>query len=361
VIKTCKLKVKSESYPWLNKAGIEVNQVWNWDVNVCADAYDGNKRTESRKWLSGFDLNNLSAGSSEYFDTINSQVIQSVNQEYAQKRSQFKKFKLRYRKSFGTGKALGWVPFTGGLKRIGNSIRFCGKRFRVFNIERLDGHKFRSGCFAQDAVGDWYLCVCVEVPTTDIPAPNYSVGIDLGLKNAVTTSDGEVLPAGRHYRNAEKKIGLAQRRGRKRQAKLLYRKVKRQRADANHKFTRGLVNSYQNIFIGNLSSAWLVKTTMAKSALDSSLGMIKSQLLYKGQQAGRRVEVINESYTSVTCSGCQSRSGPTGPDMLSVRNWICCSCGEEHDRDINAARNIQLRGWAQSSVSGNEATESWVP
>src|SRR5229473_7933664 len=108
-IKTLKFKIKPESYSWLNKAAIEVNQVWNWANSTAEKAI----RTFSGKgtWLTGYDLNNLSAGASEYFDRINADVIQRINCEYAAKRFQAKKTRLRYRKSFGPRKALGWIPF----------------------------------------------------------------------------------------------------------------------------------------------------------------------------------------------------------------------------------------------------------
>ena len=83
------------------------------------------------------------------------------------------------------------------MKRRGASLRFCGKSFRVFERQRLEGVKWRDGCFAQDAVGDWWLCLPVEFTAEQIAAPQESVGIDLGLKEIAVTSDGERLKAGR--------------------------------------------------------------------------------------------------------------------------------------------------------------------
>jgi transposase len=78
------------------------------------------------------------------------------------------------------------------LKRHGQSLRFSGKTFRVFERHRLDGITWRSGCFAQDSVGDRWLCLPVEWARTEIPAPLQAVGIDLGLKNTAATSDGRL-------------------------------------------------------------------------------------------------------------------------------------------------------------------------
>jgi putative transposase len=105
-----------------------------------------------------------------------------------------------------------------------------------------------------------------------------------------------------------------------------------------HKFSRSLVDRYQNIIVGDVSSSKLVKTRMAKSVLDSGWGMLKGFLEYKSQQAARSFEVVNERNTSVACSACGSPTGPRGVNGLTVRSWICSDRGELHDRDVNAAR-----------------------
>jgi putative transposase len=83
------------------------------------------------------------------------------------------------------------------LKRKGHALRLCGKTFRVFERERPDGVKWKQGCFSQDAVGDWWLCLPVEHSVEPIVAPKEAVGIDLGIKDAAVTSDGDRLEAPR--------------------------------------------------------------------------------------------------------------------------------------------------------------------
>ncbi len=150
------------------------------------------------------------------------------------------------------------------------------------------------------------------------------------------------------------KLASAQRRGHKRRAKRIHRKAARCRADALHKFSRSIVDRYQTIVVGDVSSSKLVKTRMANSVLDSSWGKLKGYLEYKSQQAARSFEAVSERNTSVTCSQCKSLTGPRGVNGLIVRSWICGDCGESHDRDVNAARSILngSRGW--TSVRGNE-------
>jgi putative transposase len=359
--RTLRLKVRAEAYSWLNAAAIEVNAVWNWANATSVDAADRNRRAHA-KWLSGFDLCNLSAGASEYFERIGADTIQRINCEYAQKRRQFKKVKLRWRVSRGARKSLGWIPFkAASLKRRGDALRFAGKTFRVFDREYLADHKFRDGCFAQDAVGDWYLCVPVEIQAEQSAAPNAAVGIDLGLKAIATTSDGDVLEAGKWTAGIADKLAMAQRRGHKRQAKRLHRKAARRRQDALHKFSRKIVDSYQTIVVGDVSSLKLVKTKMAKSVLDSGWGMLKTQLQYKGEHAGRSVSIVDERYTSRACSSCGSLSGPQGVNGLRVREWTCSECGDSHDRDVNAARNIVALGLRCEPPCGNESSDLPVP
>ncbi len=359
-VRTLRLKVRSEAYGWLNAAAVEVNQVWNF-ANATSDKA-ARPFSGQGKWLSAYDLDKLTAGATEWFERIGSDTIQRVNAEYATRRKQFKKTKLRWRVSRGSRRSLGWVPFKAvQLKRKGKSLRLSGKAFRIFERDRLEGVQWKSGCFAQDAVGDWWLCVAVDVPVAQVEPRSEAVGLDLGLKTAVTTSDGEKLEAGRFYRNIEVKIALAQRRGHKRQAKRLHRTAARRRKNALHQFSRRIVDQYQTIVVGDVSAPKLARTRMAKSVLDSGWGMLKAQLQYKGQQAGRCVRIVSERYTTQACSGCGALTGPTGLDMLTVRTWMCSRCGDTHDRDINAARNILSAGRCPPSVCGNEQPSSAAP
>lgn len=354
IIKTLRLKVKSESYNWLNKATVEVNQVWNWANEISRDAWT--RSDSKRKWFGEFDLNNLSSGGTKEFNYIGAGSIQRICGQYSQKRNQCKKLQLNWRKSGGLKRSLGWLPFKAvDIKLKGNCIRFCKKIFRVFESHKLQNIKWKQGCFAQDSVGDWWLCLPYEEQVTDIPAPKEYIGIDLGLKTIASTSDNDKLETGKWTQKSAFKLANAQRRGHKKQAKRIHRKIARQRKDAIHKFSKKIIDNYQNIFIGNVSSTKLVKTHMAKSVLDASWGIFKTQILYKGQQAGRCVKIIDERNTTRTCSCCGQVTGPSGLRQLDVREWVCEECGASHNRDVNAARNILILGSRQmTSISGNE-------
>ncbi len=359
-MRTLRLKVRREANEWLNAAAVEVNEVFNYCNETSVKA--ATRTDTKRKWLSGFDLCRLTAGASPYFDKIGADTIQSVCVDYAQKRQTAKRLKLRWRVSHGSRRSLGWIPFkAASLKRKGVCLRFSGKCFRVFERERLEGVKWQAGCFAQDALGDWWLCLPVKMAAEESVAPYEAVGIDLGLKDIAVTSEGERLVAGRWTHRLARKLASAQRRGHRRQAKRIHRKASRCRADALHKFSRSIVDRYQNIIVGDVSSLKLVKTRMAKSVLDSGWGKLKVLLEYKSQQAARSFEIVSERNTSVTCSTCGSPTGPRGVNGLIVRSWVCGDCGESHDRDVNAARNILFGSRCRTSICGNEQSSWLIP
>jgi putative transposase len=360
-LRTWRLKLRAESYAWLNRAAVEVNQVWNWANATCFKA--ARPFAGRSKFFSGFDLCNLSAGATDCFEHIGADTIQQICTEYAAKRSQFRKVKLRWRVSAGSRRSLGWVPFkAASLRRRGKYLRFCGKTIRFFEAKRFALiSKWHGGSFAQDAVGDWYLCLPVSV-VDQSPAPcKADVGIDLGLKDTAVTSDVERLSAGEYFRSLEPKIGAAQRRGHKAQAKRLHRRAARRRQNALHQFSRRIINTYQNIYIGDVRSLSLARTRMAKAVLDSGWGILKAQLQYKGQWAGRCVRIVNESNTTRACSHCGSHTGPQGVNGLRVRSWVCSECGATHDRDVNSARNILTVGRLPPSVRGNESSQRLTP
>jgi IS605 OrfB family transposase len=188
-----------------------------------------------------------------------------------------------------------------------------------------------------------YFNVAVEVATTK-SSGTAAIGVDLGLKTAVTTSDGQTF-TGRLYRASEAKLGKAQRARKKRLARTVNAKIKNQRKDGLHKLSTKLVRENAAIFVGDVSSEKLVKTPMAKSVRDAGWAMFKTMLEHKCRQAGVVFEVVNEAWSTQTCNVCGVIAGPKGRAGLNKRMWRC-PCGVEHDRDVNAALNIRRRGLA---------------
>jgi IS605 OrfB family transposase len=349
MIVTYRYRVKSLT-GLLNAQARAVNFVWNY----CNDRQKDALRFR-RPWLTGFDLNYLTAGSSKELK-IPANTINAICQKYAQSRNQSKRPYLRYRGK----KNLGWIPVKGcDLRREGNAFRFFGNTFRVFNCRELPDGKIKDGSnFSQDSKGNWFLNINVDVPA----APNKQreinkgIGIDLGLKEFATFSTGEKIEAQKIYRKLQDKLGLSQRAGKKRQARAIHTKIKNQRADFHHKLSARLVKEFDYIAVGNVNAARLAKTSMAKSVLDAGWSSFRDMLKYKSIAAGAWFDEVDENFTSQICSGCGSLpdSRPKGIANLGIREWVCSDCGAVHDRDTNAALNILRRGHA-TLVEGKSA------
>ena len=339
VTRTLKIRVKDKHAVLLQRMATQVNQVWNF----CNETSSRSIRERST-WLSGFDLQKYTNGFSKCDGVlIGSKTIQQVCEEYVTRRKQFKKAKLRWRVSNpqSSRRSLGWIPFkSGALVYANGQIQFAGHRLSLWDSYGLSNYKLRAGNFNQDVRGRWYLNVVVQIPTV-ASSGKRSVGMDLGVKTAVTTSDGQKL-AGHWYRDQEEALARAQRAKKKDRVRTIHAKIANQRKDALHKFSHAMVSQYGAIFVGDISSQWMLKTSSAKGTLDASWSRLKIMLEYKSQQAGVIFEVVNEAYTTQTCSCCGNipSSSPKGRAGLRVREWTCSTCGAHHDRDVNAAVNI---------------------
>lgn len=269
------------------------------------------------------------------FTSLHSQSVQSVCEEYFKKRKQFKKRKLKWRSK----RSLGWIPFKASCIRLINDvIRYAGNTVRFWKSREIEG-KIKCGSFSQDARGRWYINITCEIENNLEPAKENAIGIDLGLKDLATTSNGQKFKSNRYYRKYERLLGLAQKDGKKKRVKTLHAKIANSRKDTNHKISHELTRDNNIIVVGNVSSSKLVKTNMAKSVLDAGWSQLKNFLEYKAIRRQGKVIEVSEYLTSQTCSSCGARSGPKGLEGLGIREWVC-SCGTLHDRDINAALNI---------------------
>ncbi|WP_026042684.1 RNA-guided endonuclease InsQ/TnpB family protein [Pantoea sp. A4] len=347
--KTLSVRVKDKHAAVLRQMAFEVNQVFNLANEITRAAYSnaGDFGAQVPKWLSVFDVQKLTAGiQKERGYTIGSATVQEVIAEHGKARKQFKRSSLRWRVSGGARRSLGWVPFKSRAAQWQNGcVKFAGHFFKVWDSYGLSGYKFRAGSFSEDSRGRWYFNVCVAVETAPT-AGTTAVGVDLGLKDYATPSEGEKLEAGRFYRDLEPALGKAQRAGKKARVRAIHAKIKHRRKDALHKYSTALVNRHAAIFVGDVSSSQLAKTRMAKSVLDAGWAMLKTQLKYKAIARSVVFEVVNERYSTQACSCCGaiSANSPKGRAGLRIRAWTCCECGITHDRDVNAAKNILAAG-----------------
>ena len=324
----------------LEKMASAVNYVWNYCKETSSSALIHNKPFPSE-----FDLNNLTVGVSKELG-IASTTVQEICKEYATRRKQFKKKKLKWR-SFKRN--LGWIPFkVASIKVAGSAIKYCKQRFKIWQSRELpEGAVIKSGSFSQDSRGRWYVNLVCSVPEPERVANlSASVGIDLGLKTMATLSDGCKITSPKAYRNLEVALSKAQRANKKRFVKNIHAKIKNIRKDHAHKESLKVAKKYGTIFVGNVSSSKLAKTKFAKSVLDTGWSQFKTLLAYKAIALGGVFGVVNEAFSTTTCAACSSRTGPRGLSAVGVREWICSACGAVLDRDINAAQNILRCGHA---------------
>ena len=337
--KTLKVRVRDKHAPLLRQMARSVNFVWNYMNELSHRSI-----RERGVFLSAFDMHPYTKGAGKQLG-LHSQTLQAVAAEYVTRRKQFKKARLNWRKSGGVRRSLGWIPVNSGAASWKNGQVFHnGHHFKVWDSYGLGQYKFRSASFNEDARGRWYFNLVVEVETTQ-SAGQQAIGIDLGLTDVATCSDGSKLENARFYRDLEPALAIAQRAGKKARVRAIHAKIANRRKNALHQFSRVLVERCGTIIVGDVSSQTLVKTSMAKSVLDAGWGQLKTMLDYKCAHAGIVFKVVNEAYTTQTCSCCGALpdSRPKGIAGLGIREWTC-ECGVTHDRDVNAARNILALG-----------------
>ena len=354
-MKTLKLRIKDKHAKVLIQLASEANFVWNYVNDL---SYKHLQRTG--KFFSAFDVAAYTKGASKSGLTLHSQTIQAITEELVIRRKQFKKAKLKWRVSNPKSpkKSLGWIPFkASGIQYekhcfASGQIKYAGQWFGLWDSYGIKNHKVKTGSFVQDSRGRWYVCLVVETPeSSQITEGKTPVGIDLGLKDFATLSNGQKIEAQRTYRKYEQKLGTAQRANQKQRVKSIHAKIKNIRSDFLHKLSRQLVNDHAAIFVGNVNAKGLAQTKLAKSVLDAGWTAFRTMLKYKSQQAGVWFEEVNEAYTTQTCSCCGSRQdSPKGRAGLGIREWTCQQCGTLHDRDVNAAKNILAAGHCRLAV-----------
>jgi putative transposase len=242
-----------------------------------------------------------------------------------------------------------------------------GKLKMILHRPIPEGFKIKTATITRKADG-WYISLSLEdvtVPSINsdvIPTSDNTVGVDMGLKSFLVTSDNQEVEIPQHYRKSEKKLKRLQRhlsrknKGSNRRKKAIKRvakthlKVANQRKDFHYKTAIWLLAKALVIAHENLNIKGLAKSMLAKSVTDAGWGQFLQILNTKAASAGCLVVAINPRGTSQECSDC----GATVPKTLADR-WHTCQCGASYCRDHNAARNIKYRaaGHPVLQSSGN--------
>lgn len=335
-----KLRLRDKHEGELNRQARAVNLVWNYANETQQKAV-----RSGRKWLSWQDLQKLTAGSSKLLG-LHAHTIQRVVQVYDYSRSRRKRPWLRFRGE----KSLGWIPFNQGHVRVVSpgKLKFRGVVYETMHWREFpEGAVIHAGSFNRDSRGRWYVNLPVESSTDAlVKSGNASIGIDLGLKCLATLSDGRKIETPRFYRKSEAALAAAQRAKKTKRVRAIHRKVKNRRNDFMHKLSAQLSKEYGLIVVGDISPSKMTRTRLAKSIADAGWHTFKEQLSYKAIRHGGRCLLVNETYSSQTCSSCGALppERPKGIAGLGIREWQCSACGAIHDRDVNAALNILRHG-----------------
>lgn len=340
-----RLRLKDKHAEALAAMARDVNFVWNYANDLSFKVWQ-----HERRFLSEYDIDKYTAGATKEGLNLHSTTVQAVSKELVTRRKQFKKMKLRWRVSGGARRSLGWVPFKASALRYRNGQLFfsgLAKPLSLWDSYGLAGYELGAGNVNEDARGRWYINITVKVLQRERSAGKSAVGLDLGLKDFVTSSDGDIIEAQQFYRDLEPALAVAQRARKKARVKALHAKIANRRKNFLHQLSTGLVRRHGAIFVGNVNAAGLAKTRMAKSVLDAGWSTFRTMLQYKCDDAGVWFDEIDEAYSTQTCSVCACRSGPRGLQGLGIREWTCCDCGAVHQRDVNAANVILARGHAR--------------
>ena len=246
------------------------------------------------------------------------------------------------------------ITLTSNLKNI---------KFRCSDLyySRLKEYKdtIRSATLSKTKGGNWFLSILMDIPESEYinkhKHTGKHVGIDLGVKDFIVTSDGEVFE-NRHFRKkTESRIKRLQRQLSRKQkgsrnrekARLklarVYDRIGRQKEAYLYETVHRLLEEYDIMFIEDLNVEGMVRNhKLAKSISEMGFGRFADLLEYKASLDWKQVIKVDRWYaSSKTCSGCgYVYKGLT----LGERSWKCPECGEVHDRDYNAAVNILREG-----------------
>lgn len=346
----------------LNKHFGSVRFVYNHYLNERKQEYETNKQT-----LNYYDnarsLTELKADESHsWLREINSQSLQhslksleGAYNNFFKKRGAFPRFKSRKDKNSFCVPQFVKVDQNNGLLSIPkfkNGIKIVMHRKFMGVIKQCTISKTPTGKF--------FVSILVETEHRKVGKTGLSVGIDLGLKDFVITSDGQKYKNNRYTKTHARKLKKAQQhlsrkvKGSNRYNKqrmkvaLIHEKITNSRNDNLHKVSTDLIRKYDTIFVEDLNIKGMVKNhKLSKHISDASWGAFVQMLKYKAEWNDKQVVNVGRWFpSSKTCGSC----GYINQDLnLDIRTWKCPSCGETHDRDLNAARNILKEGLKEIS------------
>lgn len=284
---------------------------------------------------------------------------------------------LEYKKQFfnkGRNKKVGRPAFKKRNNR--QSFRLPNQKFSLVEnrirlekigwvkvvVDRPYNGKEVSATISKDNCGDYYVSILVDTNVEAKIKTNKTVGIDMGVKKLIITSDGLQVNS---FSENQRKIKHIQRRlsnkkkgsnnflKLKKRLSLLYCKEQRRRNWLSHNLSLFLVENYDKICVEDLNVSGMVKNhKLARVISQASWTTLINQIEYKCKFYGKELIKIGRFYpSSKTCSQCGNKKDTL---KLSERTYVCENCGLRIDRDLNAAINIKAVGVdaAKQSVMG---------
>ena len=216
--------------------------------------------------------------------------------------------------------------------------------------------QIKQATVSQTPTGKYFVSVLVETEHKPLPSTDKTIGVDLGIKDLLITSDGKKYDNKRIIKQYKDKLSRAQRRlsrkvkgsnnYNKQRIKVarIHEKIHNARIDYLHKITHKLISENQVIVSEDLAVSNMVQNhNLARAISDCGWYELTRQLTYKAEWNNRRyIKIGRFVASSQTCHVC-GYINPEAKD-LSVREWTCPQCGIHHDRDINASINILNEG-----------------
>ena len=315
-------------------------------INELSAALTASKKAEERKWLREVSSVALQQSIAD---------LEAAYKNYFESKSGKRK-----------GKAVSRPKFK--KKENAQSARFARNGFTfsngVFSLAKI-GHvsvvwsrpmpfEPSSVTVIKDCANRYFVSFVLEIEAPQVPAQNQSVGIDLGIKTFAALSNGEMVQApnikadDRKVRKLQKQLARCKDGSNRRNIVKLkiakaHNKIKDARKDFQHKLSTRLITEFQNIVLEDLNVSGLMKNRkLARAIGNQAWYQFRTLLKGKCDKFGRTFKVISRwEPTSQVCSSCGFRWGKLD---LKVRSVKCLNCGTEHDRDLNAAINIQMVG-----------------
>lgn len=245
-----------------------------------------------------------------------------------------------------------------------NQIKLPKLKWVKCKLHREFTGKILSATISQVPSGKYFVSLNIECKHEELPKNNNTIGLDLGISDLLITSEGEVFENNKLTYKYEEKLAKIQRQlvrkqkgsnnFHKQRIKIarLHEKITNIRKDNLHNISSRIVKENQFIFSEDLNIKGMVKNrNLAKSIHDVSWYELTRQLQYKSEWNARIYHKVDRFYaSSQLCSDC----GYKNKDVknLSIREWICDSCGSHHNRDINASINILNQGLRDLKLVG---------